>query len=127
MTGMSYPLRVFTNFNLPDAAVNLVVPVTVAYESDARHVEAVLNDEASRLAAELPHVVRDFVPVVRFLAFGESGLQFSLTLRVVDFESQFPIWNEVHHRIFERLRREKIEIPYPARNVYWRGELPPRA
>ena len=117
---------IVTNFNLPDPAVHMVVAVNVAHDSDTRQVEAALRDEAAKLRAELPNVVRDFEPVVRFVGFGESGPQFTVTLRVADFEVQFEIWNEVYHRILERLRREKIQIPLPARTVYLRGELPPR-
>lgn len=117
---------IVTNFNLPDPTVNMVIPVSVAYTSDTRRVEAILNDEAKKMAAESQFVVDDVAPVVRFLAFGESGLQFTVTFRVPDFESQYQIWNELYHRIFERLRRENIEIPFPSRTVYMRGDaLPP--
>lgn len=118
---------IVTNFNLPDPAVNMVIPVSVAYASDPRHVEAVLADEAKKLVAESAFLVNEFEPVVRFLAFGDSGLQFTLTFRVPDFDSQYQIWNEAYHRIFERLRRENIEIPFPSRTVYLRGEAPPPA
>lgn len=116
---------IITNFNLPDPAVNLLVPINVSYESDARRVEAVLRDEATKLVAELPGVVRESAPVVRFLNYGESALQFTVALRVLDFESQLEIWNEIYQRILERLRREKIEMAFPTRMVFWRGSVPP--
>lgn len=115
---------IVTNFNLPDPAVSLVVALNVAYASDTRQVEAVLHDEATKVVAELPHLVRDFDPVVRFLGFGDSGVQFTVTFRVTDFDAQFQIWNEIYHRIFARLRGEGIEIPFPSRTVYWRGDMP---
>jgi len=118
---------IVTNYNLPDPAVNMVVTVSVAYESDTRRVEAILNDEAKKLVAESQFLVDDVAPVVRFQAFGDSGVQFTLIFRVPDFDSQYQIWNELYHRIFERLRRENIEIPFPTRTVYWRGDALPRA
>ncbi len=118
---------IMTNFNLPDPPVSIVVPLTVAYDSDLRRVESVLLAETERLVAELPQLVNDFEPVVRFLAFGESGVQFNVTVRAHDFESQYGAWNEIYQRLIECLRRENIAIPFPTRNVYLRGEVPPRA
>lgn len=117
---------IMTNFNLPDPPVNIVVPLTVAYDSDLRRVELVLLAEARRLVADLPQLVKDFEPVVRFLAFGESGAMFNVVVRAQDFESQFGAWNEIYQRLIECLRREKIEIPFPSRHVYLRGDVPPR-
>lgn len=118
---------IVTNFNLPDPAANMAVSVSVAYASDVRRVEAVLRDEAKKLVAELPGLVRDFDPVVRLQSFGDSGVQFTVILRTVDFDSQFEAWNEVYQRIFARLRHENIEIPFPTRTVYMRNDAQSQA
>jgi small-conductance mechanosensitive channel len=115
---------IVTNYNLPDAEVNITVPIQVSYESDPRRVEAALLDEAKRLTAELPELVDVFEPVVRLQSFGESALNFHVILRVEDFDAQFTAWNTVYLRLFERLRKEGIEIPFPSRSLYLRGDWP---
>jgi small-conductance mechanosensitive channel len=115
---------IVTNVNLPDAQTNILIPVGVAYESDPRHVESALRDEAKRAIADMPQLVKDFDPIVRFQAFGQSSLDFLVIVRVQDFDSQFPIWGELHQRIFERLRREGIQIPFPTRTVHLHGTQP---
>ena len=112
---------IVTNFNLPDSEVNITVRIAVAYDSDPRHVEAALTDEAKRTLTELPQLVSAFQPVVRLQSFGDSALDYIVILRVNDFDAQFTVWNEVHTRFFERLRREGIEIPFPTRSVYVRS------
>jgi small-conductance mechanosensitive channel len=118
---------IVTNYNLPDSEANITVSVSVAYGSDVRRVEAALRDEAKRMSADLPQLVSDFEPVVRLQAYGDSGLNYVVVLRVPHFDSQFEAWNEVHVRFLERLRAEGIEIPYPSRALYLRGEWPQQA
>jgi len=115
---------VITNFNLPEPPVNVTVSVGVGYDSDLRRVEAALADEAQQIIRDAPLLVKDFKPVVRLVAFGESAVQFNVVVQAQDFESQFAVWNEIYTRIFERLQRESIEIPFPARSVYLRGPGP---
>ncbi len=115
---------IVTNVNLPAAQTNIVVSVGVSYESDPRHVESILRDEAKRAIADMPQLVKNFDPIVRLQAFGESALEFQVVVQVQDFDSQFGIWGELHQRIFERLKREGITIPFPTRTVQLRG-MPP--
>jgi small-conductance mechanosensitive channel len=118
---------IVTNFNLPYAQTNIVIPVSVGYESDSRHVDTVLRDEAKRAIADMPQLVKDFDPIVRLQAFGQSALEFQVIVQVLDFDSQFPIWGELHQRIFERLRREGISIPFPTRTVHLHATPPDKA
>jgi small-conductance mechanosensitive channel len=106
---------------MPDLPVNIVIDVGVSYDSDTRRVQEVLADEARLLSSDLPGLVRDFEPIVRFQSFGDLSLNFLVILRVETYDAQFPIWGEIHHRIFARLQREGIEIPFPVRTVHLRG------
>jgi small-conductance mechanosensitive channel len=115
---------IVTNVNLPEAPTNIVIPVSISYASDPRHVESVLRDETKRAIADLPELVPDFEPIVRLQAFGQSSLDFQVIVRVRDFDAQFPIWGELHQRLFARLRREAIGIPFPTRTVHLSGMRP---
>jgi len=112
------------NYDMPDRPVNIVFNIGVSYDSEARRVQEVLADAARTLRDELPGMVRDFDPIVRFQSFGDSSMNFLVIVRVESFDAQFTVWGEIHHRILERLRREGIEIPFPVRTVYLRGLQP---
>lgn len=115
---------IVTNVNLPDAPTNIVIPVAISYASDPRRVESVLRDEVQRAIADLPELVPDFEPIIRLQAFGQSSLDFVVIVRVRDFDAQFPIWGELHQRLFARLQREAIHIPFPTRTVHLTGMQP---
>jgi small-conductance mechanosensitive channel len=85
-----------------------------------RLVERVLLE----VAANCPAVLAQPAPAVRFLSFGDSGLEFDLR-----------VWNSslVHQRaklvsdlnllIDEAFRAHGIEIPFPQRDVHIRSGL----
>lgn len=108
---------IVTNYNMPDPAVDIVIPVGVSYDCDPEHVEQVLKDEAQKIIRELPGLIRDFAPIVRFQSFGDFSLNFLLIVRVENFDAQFGVWGEIHKRIFKRFQQEGIEIPFPVRTV----------
>ena len=114
---------VITNYNLPDRKMVLQVPVNVSYASDPDRVERVLLDEARMALAEVPGLLDDPAPSVRFLpGFGESSLTFSLLCHIREIGDQNPIMDELNKRILKRFRQEGIEFPYPTRTVYLRDE-----
>ncbi len=69
---------------------------------------------------EIPGFIKGFDPIVRLQSFGDFALNFLLILRVEKYDLQFSLWDEIHQRIFECLRREGIEIPFPVRTVHIR-------
>jgi small-conductance mechanosensitive channel len=61
----------------------------------------------------------DPAPFVLFIpGFGDSSLNFTLTYQVREFVDQDLAQHELRNRIFNRFRKEKIEIPFPCRNLY---------
>jgi small-conductance mechanosensitive channel len=114
---------VITNYNLPEQNMVLQVPVNVSYASDPDLVERVLLEEARKAQAEVPGLLADPAPSVRFLpGFGESSLAFSLLCNIREIADQNPVMDELNKRILKRFRQEGIEFPYPARTVYLRDE-----
>ncbi len=118
---------VITNFHLPDRSLVLAVPVSVGYASDPDQVEHALLDEAAAAAREVPGMLAEPEPVVRFQpGFGESSLNYTLYCRVQDVRDQNPVASELNRRILRRFRREGIDFPFPTRTVYLRDERGPR-
>lgn len=114
---------IVTNYNLPEKRMSLLIPIGVSYDCDPDHVERVLVEEATRGAAEIPGLLADPAPFVRFIpGFGDSSLDFTLICQVSEFVDQYLAQHELRKRIFRRFRQEGIEIPFPIRTVYLRGE-----
>ena len=114
---------VVTNYHLPEKSFSLRLPVSVSYQSDPQRVEKVLLDEAKKALGEIPGLLADPEPVVRFSpGFGESSLDFSLICQVAEFSDQYLVQHELRKRIFQRFKEEGLEIPYPQRTVHLRQD-----
>jgi small-conductance mechanosensitive channel len=109
---------IITNYYLPEPATMLVIPVSVSYDSDLKHVEKVTIEVAKEVLRTVPGGVIDFEPLIRFQSFGDSGINFLVIIKVQDFNSQFPIRNEFIKNLHQRYKIEGINIPYPTRTVY---------
>jgi small-conductance mechanosensitive channel len=109
---------VVTNFQLPEAITQVEVAIGVSYQSDPEQVERVLLDEAKRAVGEIPSLLGQPEPLVRFADFGDSALNFRLFCYVKDLSQRALVQHELRKRIFKRFQLEGIEIPFPARKVY---------
>lgn len=95
--------------------VRFRIPVGVHYASDVFKVKEVL--EAAVL--DHPHVLEEPPPSAKFVAFGDSSLNFEIwvwtvewTLRPAAFKS------EINYRLWKALKEAGIQIPYPQRDLY---------
>lgn len=111
------------NYYLPEKRMSLSIPVFVGFNSDIDKIESILTEEAKKAVGEVPGMLGDPEPVVRFIpGFGESSLDFTLVCHVREFTDQFPVQHELRKRIFKRFKTEGIEIPFPQRTVYMKAE-----
>jgi len=114
---------VVTNYYLPETRMSLPIPVSVSYDSDPEKVETILVEEAAKGAREIPGMLSDPAPFVRFIpGFGEFSLDFTLICQVKEFTDQYLAQHELRKRIFKRFKREGVEIPYPVRTVYMKRD-----
>lgn len=104
------------NHTRPDRRYRISVEVGVAYDSDPEQVRQLLLDAANanpRVAKEPP-----FAPTIRFSAFGESALVFTLRAVIPDFQQRNEIATELRFDIKRRLDAAGIEIPFPQRTLW---------
>ena len=113
---------IVTNYFLPEKEMSVPVEVGVSYDSDLGKVERVTIEIAKDVMREVSGGVPDFVPSLRFHTFGDYSIKFTVGLRVREFIDQHLIRHEFLKRLHEQYKREGIEIPYPARTVYMKGE-----
>ncbi len=113
---------ILTNYYLPEQRMALLVPIPVSYAADPEQVETVLVEEATRAAGEVPGLLAEPAPVVRFIpGFGESSLDFTLICQVREFVDQYLAQHELRKRIFRRFHQEGIEFPLREHVVHVRG------
>jgi small-conductance mechanosensitive channel len=109
---------IVTNYDLPESRMSLLISISVSYESDPDRVERVLLEEAMRAAGEVPGLLAEPPPFVRFIpGFGAYSLDFTLICQVKTFVDQYLVQHELRKRILRRFRTEGIEIPFPTRTI----------
>jgi small-conductance mechanosensitive channel len=114
---------VVTNYYLPEKRMSLLIPVSVSYSADIEQVERILVEEAKKGATDIPGLLADPAPFVRFIpGFGDSSLDFTLICQVAEFTDQYLAQHELRKRIFKRFKEAGIEIPFPHRTIYVREE-----
>ncbi len=110
---------VITNFSHPERRMIISIEVGVAYGTDPRRARRVLQEIAvEALSDGVQGLNREFEPQVRFMpGFGDSSLNFTLLVEIVDYADQFHVQTELRTRIVERFQREGIEFPFPTRTL----------
>jgi small-conductance mechanosensitive channel len=96
------------------------INIGVAYREDVGKVMQVLRD----IADKHPLCLDEPEPLILFLGFGESSLNFlfGVWFSKTDF---LPLRNSIQQDIHERFKEEGIEIPVPHLTVYTGSETQP--
>ena len=105
------------NWTHGDPVSRLHVPVAVAYGSDIARVRAALLDAAR----SHPDILGNPRPRVEFRSFGDSALHFDLLAWTRDPRIQFRLISDLNYRIEANLRRARIQIPFPQRDLHLRS------
>lgn len=111
-----------TNLSHHDNVVRFRVPVGVHYESDVAVVEAAML----RAAAQCPDVLKEPQPVVRFMSFGDSSLNFEVRVwSETLYNKPTALRSQVNYAIWREFKAADVSIPYPQQDIYIK-ELPVR-
>lgn len=90
------------------------VEVGVAYGSDVQLVKKLLL----QAARTHPDVIAEPEPVVLFMDFGDSSLNFKLVFTLSDsFKAIFPK-SDIRFEIDKLFREHKVTIPFPQRDIH---------
>jgi potassium efflux system protein len=113
---------VVKNWTRANTLGRIVVKVGVGYDSDPDQVRDILME----IAKSHPQIVQSPAPGAFLLGFGESALEFELRCVVADVEKGLAVRSDLHYAIIRKFRAAGIEIPYPQRELRWRGGAPPQ-
>jgi len=100
----------------PPAQHRIRASVGVAYGSDLDEVIEVL----SGVATEHPEILKSPEPRVRFRQFGDSSLNFELLGWISKPVDRGRVTHELNCAIYKALAENKIEIPFPQRDLHVR-------
>jgi small-conductance mechanosensitive channel len=106
------------NYTMPNSLMKVRVPVGIAYGTDIPNVKKILTEIAGELAKSYPYLLANPEPVVYFLEFGTSSLNFEIDLWTSDVPKTLEIRDAVNMKIAERFARENIMIPFPRMDVH---------
>ena len=110
---------IIVNFAKPAELTRVAIEIPVSYDTDIDKFEKIVMEEVYNLAKENDKLLLDPAPVLRFIpGFGDSSLNFTLYFSTANYENGFLAQSELRKRIFKRLKKEGIEIPYPQLDVH---------
>src|SRR5262249_40273376 len=100
-------------------------PLGVAYGTDVQHLRRLML----AVADEHPKALKEPKPELLFVGFGDSSLNFELSVWSAEMTvSPRRFRSELYYAIEKTLRENKIEIPFPQRDIHVRsGALAPSA
>ena len=107
-----------TNWMLQDRMGRVITPVGVAYGTDTAVVKELLLKAANEHPLVLSNDWRVSKPVVLFMGFGESSLDFELRCFIREVDAKLSVRSDLLFRIDELFREADIEIPFPQRVVH---------
>ena len=108
------------NYSLSSPMIRIELPVGVSYSSDPRVVERILIEVAERE----PLVSKYKKPLVRFVEYADSSLNFELLIWINVREiPRRKVRSALYFAIFEEFKKADIEIPFPQRDIHIRSKV----
>ena len=106
------------NYSLTSPMIRIDLPVGVSYNADPKQVEKILL----AVADKEPMVAKFQNPAVRFIAYGDSSINFELLIWIdVRVTPRRQVRSALYFEIFEEFRKAGIEIPFPQRDIHLRS------
>jgi len=108
------------NYSLSSPLIRIELPVGVSYNADPHDVERIMLE----VAEKEPLVSNYEKPVVRFVEYGDSSINFELLFWIdVRAVPRRKVRSVLYFAIFDELKKADIEIPFPQRDVHIRSKV----
>ncbi len=101
------------NLTYPATSTRIVVEVQLPYGIDTE----IIKNKLIAIAKEEPALDPDTPPEALMVKFGENGLDFRLTARILDYTKAFDISCGLREKIYKRFIAEGIEFSYSRRVI----------
>lgn len=107
------------NFSHGDPTFRLDIKVGVAYSSELDTVLKALNE----IADEHTKVMKVPKPQVHLTEFGDSAWEMQLRVWIPNVKERYTLRNEFNQAIVRKFKENKIEIPFPQRDLHVRSSV----
>lgn len=108
------------NYSLSSPTIRLSVPVGVSYEADPLKVQEIFLAAARKH----PEFIQHQEPEVRFVGYGDSSIDFEVQIWIdIRKVARRKARSLLYFTIFEMLKAEGVEIPFPQRDLHVRSGL----
>jgi MscS family membrane protein len=100
-------------FNLakPDKNLKIFIPINIAYGTDTEKAKKVITR-----AAKIDGVKEDVL--VRLTEFGDYSLNIILIVHIDDYKNKYVLKDKIINNVYKALKKNKIKIPFPTRELY---------
>lgn len=105
------------NWNHKSSMGRIKLPIGVGYDSDPQRVREVLFECAEAHVG----ILNSPAPIVYFMEFGASSLDFELRCYLADVGNGMSVKSDLRYAIFAALNKEGISIPFPQSDVHIKG------
>lgn len=102
------------NWTHRDKDVWIGVKIGVSYDADVKLVRETLLE----VARNHGQVIKERLPLVRFINFGDSSLDFKLVVCINSPMERYKIESDLRFAIRAAFNRAEIEIPFPQRDLH---------
>jgi len=109
----NFTTNLVKNYTKSDRLVQVVVPLGVSYKSDPHLVRRLVIETA----LQHPLVLVEPPPVLNFIAYGDSSLDFNLLVTVNQPELTLTIRSDLYYMLWDVFAEHNIEIPFPQRDL----------
>jgi small-conductance mechanosensitive channel len=109
---------VVTNYNRPEKACILFFSAGISYRSSLEKAESIIRTIANQIQEALPKPCNEYSPTIRYKAFGDSNIDFTIGIKLSNYLDTFPVRHDLIKALKKQFDLEHIEISYPCRNVY---------
>jgi small-conductance mechanosensitive channel len=109
---------VLTNLSQPAKQLSVAITYGVDYATDLDLLDRVVIEEVQAAVGQIPGLLALPEPSNRLNpGFGDSSLNFTLSIGVTEVEAQFAVTDLLRRRLLKRFRAEGIRMPFPMRTV----------
>lgn len=106
------------NWSHNEHRIRFNFPVGVSYKEDPAKIKKILIDVAKANVG----ILQQPEPDVLFDSYGDNSLNFNLRVWTSDYVNKPKVLkSQLYYAIFERFTAEKVEIPFPQRDIHLRS------
>lgn len=102
------------NHTYPDTTYRIQIHIGVSYGTDLEHARETIIEAVQQVEG----VLEDYPVEALFLEFGDSALIFRVRWWLDSYEDTRRMFDRVNTAMYNALRREGIELPFPQRDLH---------